>query len=169
MRFDLSNELTSGVAEWRVRFFFGTSKDVRELELDGSITDYLRASDLFGDLLQRNASAFRRAEQELLHTSPAALQLSWTHKAEGIGPFAVTDQLGALADIVHGSIEDIIEPEDRAALEAFIVAVADSDEEGRRIVSESKLRRYASWVLAGIIVGDWFNSLTWHRDCRKAA
>ncbi|HWJ69169.1 MAG TPA: DNA (cytosine-5-)-methyltransferase [Sphingobium sp.] len=169
MRFDLSNDLGTGTAKWRVRFFFGPSKDVRELELDGSITGYLGESDLFGDLIRRNAAAFRRAEQDLLRTSPAALQLAWTHKADGTGPFAVTDQLGMLADIVHASIEEIIEPEDRAPLEAFIIAVAASADDERRLVSESKLRRYASRVLAGIIVGEWFNTLAWHSDCRKAA
>jgi DNA (cytosine-5)-methyltransferase 1 len=169
MRFDLSNNLATGVAEWRVRFFFGPSKDVRELELDGTITDYLAESPLLGDLLQRNANAFRIAEQELLRTTPVGLQLAWTHKSEGIGPFAMTDQLGVLAAKVHESIEDIVEAQDRVALEDFIVAMADASEAGKRVVSESKLRRYATWVLAGMIVGDWFNTRAWHRDCRKAA
>lgn len=168
MRFDLSNDMSSGTAEWRVRFFFGPSKDVRELELDGTITDDL-AEETFGALLQRTALAFRRAEQELLCTTPAALQLVWTHKAEGVGPFMVTDQLGALAATVHEAIEEMIVVKDRPALEDFIIAVAYSGDHDKPLVSESKLRRYASWVLAGIIVGEWFNTLTWHHDCRKAA
>ncbi|MGZ3398403.1 MAG: DNA cytosine methyltransferase, partial [Caulobacteraceae bacterium] len=38
MRFDLSNEFTAGGdVSWRVRFYFGSSKDIREIELDGTI------------------------------------------------------------------------------------------------------------------------------------
>ena len=169
MRFDLSNNLPTGTAEWRVRFFFGPSKDIRELELDGSATEDLAESELFGEVFQRSAAAFRRAEQELLRTTPDALQLAWTHRAEGISPFVVADELGTLAAAVHESIEDLVEAEDRVALEGFIVAIAEAADEGKRLVSESKLRRYASWVLAGIIVGEWFNTLAWHHDCRKAA
>lgn len=168
MRFDLSNDLGGRAAEWRVRFFFGSSKDIRELELDGSITDCLAESGLFGDLLQRTSSSFRRAEQDLLQSSPHQLQMAWAHKSDGIGPFAVADQLGDLAQSVHEAIEDVIGRDDRA-LEDFVVGVADTADDGKRLVSESKLRRYATWILAGIIVGEWFNTLAWHRDCRQAA
>lgn len=168
MRFDLSNDLGGRVAEWRVRFFFGSSKDIRELDLDGSITDCLAESGLFGDLLQRTSSGFRRAEQDLLQSSPQLLQMAWSHKSDGIGPFAVADQLGDLAQAVHEAIEDLVGSDDRA-LEDFVVGVADTADDGKRLVSESKLRRYATWILAGIIVGEWFNTLAWHRDCRQAA
>ena len=80
----------------------------------------------------------------------------------------VTDELGSLAALAHEAIEDLIESEDRQAIENFIVAAADNDD-SKRVVSESKLRRYATWVLAGIIVGDWFNSRPWHHRCREAA
>jgi DNA (cytosine-5)-methyltransferase 1 len=169
MRFDLSNDLSNGAAAWRVRFFFGPSKDVREIDLDGTTTDYLTESDLFGDVIKRSAPAFRQAEQELLRTTPSTLQLAWAHKVDGMGPFAVTDQLGALAAVVHEAIDDVIEPEDRLALADFVVAVADGADDGKPVVSEPKLRRNASWVLAGIIVGEWFNTLAWHHDMRKAA
>ncbi len=168
MRFDLSNNLGSGTAEWRIRFFFGPSKDIREIDLDGTITDYMSEGVLFHGLHQRVSPAFRQAEQALFHSTPASLQLAWTRKENGLGPFAVTDHLGALALSVHEAIEDIFEVEDRQDLEDFIVAVAASDDD-KRPVSEAKLRRYATWVLAGIIVGDWFNTLPWHRDCRQAA
>jgi len=169
MRFDLSNDLGTGSAEWRVRFFFGPSKDIRELELDGSVTDDLVDGGLFGAVLQRSAAAFRAAEQDLLQTSPEALQLAWAHKAEGIGPYAVTDRLGALAVSVHEAIDEIVDQGHLSLIEDYIVAVAESAYEKKPNVSVSKLRRYASWILAGIIVGEWFNTLAWHRDCRKAA
>lgn len=168
MRFDLSNDLGGATAEWRVRFYFGSSKDIRELELDGSITDCLVENGLFGDLLQRISSAFRHAEQELLRSNPMLLQRVWAHKGEGIGPFAVADKLGELAQAVHDAIEDFIGLDD-PGLKDFVVGVADTAEDGKRLVNEAKLRRYATWILSGIIVGDWFNTLPWHRDCRKAA
>jgi DNA (cytosine-5)-methyltransferase 1 len=169
MRFDLSNEVTGPIPEWRVRFFFGPSKDIRELDLDGTVTDDLRQSDLVGEILQQAEPLFRTAERDILRTSPELLQRAWAHKADGLSPFAVTDRLGALAASIHDLVGEGVGHEARPALEDFIVAMAETAAEDKRLVSESKLRRYASWVLAGIIVGDWFNTLSWHQDCRRAA
>lgn len=175
MRFDLSNDHSSGSVAWRVRFFFGPSKDIREIDLDGTVTDSLTENEKFRDLLQRSTAMFRNAEQGLSHTTPTTLQLAWARKEEGKGPYEVVDQLGRLAGSVHEMIDEIVEDEDRQALEDFVIAVAESEvaeaeNDKKSIVSESKLRRYATWILAGIIVGEWFNTSVWHRGgCRKPA
>lgn len=169
MRFDLSNDTGTGSAAWRVRFFFGPSKDIRELDLDGSATDDLSQNESFRSILQRTAAVFRAAEQDLLRTTPDALQRAWAHKVEGVGPYAVADQLGALAVSVHAAVEEVVGSNGGSAIEDFVITVAESADEVKPVVSVSKLRRYATWILAGIIVGEWFNTLAWHRDCREAA
>ena len=169
MRFDLSNDVTGDRAEWRVRFFFGPSKDIRELELDGSITNDLTKSSAMVELLKVVQEAFQSAECNLLQTTPELLQLTWAHKSDGITPFEVTDLLGKLADLVHVKIVEDFDQGERPSLEDFIIGVAEMAADDRRLVSESKLRKYATWILAGTIVADWFNSLPWHKNYRKAA
>jgi DNA (cytosine-5)-methyltransferase 1 len=169
MRFDLSNEVTGPSVAWRVRFFFGPSKDIREIDLDGSVTSDLMKSVAMAELLRALSPVFHNVESKLLKTTPQLLQQAWAHKLLGVGPFDITDHLGELADIVHSRISETFDSGERPALEDFIIAAAEMAAEDRRLVSASKLRKYATWILAGIIVGDWFNSLSWHRSHRIAA
>ncbi len=169
MRFELSNDVAGPSAAWRVRFFFGPSKDVRELDLDGSVTRDLMKSEAMAELLRALTPIFQMSERKLLKTTPQLLQQAWAHKLEGVGPFDVTDQLGELADIVHSRLLEIVDQNERPALEDFIIATAEMTAEDKRLVSEAKLRKYATWILAGAVVGDWFNSLSWHQSHRKAA
>jgi len=169
MRFELSNDIIGQKPEWRVRFFFGPSKDIRELDLDGSVTDDLRDNEPIREIVQSVAAEMRQAEQGLLNTTPDRLQLAWAHRTEGEGPFSVTDRLGSLAERLHNQLDASLGQEERSTIGDYIVAVAVAAAADKRLVSELKLRKYATWILAGIIVGEWFNTLTWHQDRRAAA
>jgi DNA (cytosine-5)-methyltransferase 1 len=167
MRFDLSNEPDTDGTAWRVRFFFGPSKDVREVELDGSTWAELRR-----ELGTLDFAAFRarlvKAEQELSSSSPQALQDRWTHRGTGLAPYDVVDLLGALsADLV-----ELLERQvggDLRAVQAFVRQRAETAPGEGRTPGLKKVEQYALPVLAGLIVGDWFNSLGWHTSRRAAA
>lgn len=166
MRFDLSNEINQDGAEWRVRFFFGPSKDIREVDLDGSVM-----ADLHRELASSAFSAFRarlvKAEAELARSSPQALQDRWAHRAEGLSPFEVADLLGDLAQGLLALLEEVMADRDAAA--AFVRQVAAAAPGVGEAPGLNKVERHALPVLSGFIVGDWFNTLGWHERRRAAA
>jgi DNA (cytosine-5)-methyltransferase 1 len=168
MRFELSNQLVDGTAEWRVRFFFGSSKDIREVDLDGSIERELRRAPLIGAVLAEARSSLLKAEAELRATNPAKLQLAWTHRAQGMGPFELTDLLGNLADEIHRSIDQKATADVRDYIAAYVVDSADHTFDGK-LPSRTKLEKYALRIISGFVIGDWFNTLPWHNRRREAA
>jgi len=166
MRFDLSNQVEGTDVDWRVRFFFGPSKDVREVDLDGSVLQDLRR-ELAGPEFSGFRAKLVKAEAELGKSSPCSLQDRWTHRAAGLGPYEVVDLLGDLA----ADLIDLLEANmsDPAAAERFVCKVADSAPGRGPTPGLRKLERNATPVLAGLIIGDWFNTLSWHADRRAAA
>lgn len=170
MRFDLSNSKTEDGIEWAVRFYFGPSKDIRQIELDGSVTSDLRRDSDLGRLLNAFQPVLSRAQALLARTSPRSLQLVWAHRAEGISPYEVTDQLAELAEQLHAIFEQELEDHGRAAVAHYVLQVANgSAADGGRPVGQAKLERNALRVLSGMIVGEWFNNLDWHREHKAAA
>lgn len=169
MRFDLSNAVLGGQAQWRVRFFFGPSKDVREIELDGEVTKDLRRSVWFAELLVGFRGEFARTQSFLAATSPGSLQETWTKRATGVGPFEVTDKLASLAEEFHSRLEAELDPSDSMLLADYVVTVASGSGPAGKLVGRGKLERNASRVVAGIVIGEWFNSLAWHCEHKAAA
>jgi DNA (cytosine-5)-methyltransferase 1 len=166
MRFELANSWSVEGVKWAVRFYFGPSKDIRSVELDGSVTIELRQNDRFADLLDGFQHSLQQAHALLERTNPDQLQNVWTHRADGVGPFDVTDRLGDLAKALHDLISAELDEDGRIDLGSFVVEIANGDNE--KLVSRAKLERHAVKVIAGILIGDWFNSLPWH-ERRKAA
>jgi DNA (cytosine-5)-methyltransferase 1 len=169
MRFDLSNSFSDDGPDWRVRFFFGSSKDIREIDLDGSIGYGLSKAPLSEDTLAALKSLMVKAEKALNASHPAALQAVWSRRASGLGPYEVTDILGGLAEALHSGMATELS---EAAIEAaadYVIVVAGGEAENGKLPGESKLRRNALRILCGIMVGEWFNTLGWHGRQRAAA
>lgn len=167
MRFDLSNDLDSEGASWRVRFFFGPSKDIREVSLDGSTWTQLRRELQSADFAHFRAQLVK-AEQELSATSPQALQARWTHRATGVSPYDVVDLLGGLAaDLV--AVLERHTATDLPAVQALVRQRAESAPGKAPTPGLKKVEQNAVQVLAGLILGDWFNGLGWHSSRQVAA
>lgn len=169
MRFDLSNELSGGQAAWRVRFYFGSSKEIHEVELDGTIVRELRRAPLIGAVLAKLQTVLLKAENDLCSTDPATLQATWTRRSEGLGPYEVTDLLGRLADDLHAALEAEATFATREYVAAYVVAVAEECGEDGRVPSRSKFENNAMRILTGLVIGDWFNTLAWHAKRKIAA
>ncbi|MDO9337414.1 MAG: DNA (cytosine-5-)-methyltransferase [Caulobacter sp.] len=166
MRFELANVIADHGAAWEVRFFFGTSKDVRSIDLDGSTLSDLRDTP-FGAAMDRLKAALIEAESELMRSGPVDLQAVWTRRKEGRSPFALVDQLGELSDQLFLQF-----PNDPAALNAarqYVVLLADQADGDGVAPGRAKLERNAVRILSGFLIGDWFNSLPWHRRFLVAA
>lgn len=167
MRFELANG-RGQERDWQVRFFFGPSVDIREIELDQDLLRQLRTSPLVKTLMMSTGVEFATAEQKLQETTPGALQAAWSHRAEGLRPFQVADLLGELAAKVHRRLE-IMAIDDQHAVIGYVMAAAAEEEQGDNIPGSKKLTTNALAILSGLLVGAWFNTLPWHRRLRAAA
>ncbi|WP_119257801.1 DNA cytosine methyltransferase [Shinella zoogloeoides] len=169
MRFELANITSGKTAEWRMRFFFGPSKDIREIELLGEVTEEIQHNPLFSSVLNDFKGELTKIAQFLAGTTPTKLQLAWAHKVDGINPYEVVDRLGSLASDLHDRLTARLDADDLPTVGAYILSVASGSNPSARAVGQSKLERYALPILAGLVIGEWFNSLVWHCEQKAAA
>jgi len=156
MRFDLSNQFEPRGPVWKVRFYFGPSKDVRQVDMDDALGRDLQRSPLVATVVSELAPAFERASNVIRRSTPVLLQRAWTKRVAGVGPFEITDALGTLADEVYGRL--VAAAAEDQTVEAFVVSVAATDETSADLPSVPKLKRNALRILSGLIVGCWFNA-----------
>lgn len=166
MRFELANGRGKEKG-WQVRFFFGPSVDIREIELDQVLLLQLRSSPLIKSLLMITGVEFASAEQTLQETTPSELQAAWSHRADGLRPYEVADLLGELAAKVHQRLQATAIDDQHAAI-GYVLEAAAEGELGDSIPGSKKLTTHALAILSGLLVGAWFNTLPWHR-CQRAA
>jgi DNA (cytosine-5)-methyltransferase 1 len=153
-----------------MRFFFGSSQDIRQVELDGTVIDELRDSLLKESRLAIFRAMLVKAEARLQHSSPTDLQAVWTHRREALSPYEVVDMLGDLASDLQAFLEVRAAPEFFEQTAEYVLKIAeDSEKPDGNLPGAGKLRRYALPLLCGFIVGDWFNTLAWHQPRRAAA
>jgi DNA (cytosine-5)-methyltransferase 1 len=170
MRFDLSNDFTSGAAEWRVRFFFGSSKKIAEIDLNGRISAELRSRPWLAPVLSQIRGKLMKLEGEFNTFSPQELQSVWNHRSKGTSPFEVADWLGELADQVHASLVQSSSFATQELAAAYVAGAAQAAwNEAEKLPALTKLERNAVRIISGFIVADWFNTLDWHRTRKQAA
>lgn len=167
MRFELANG-RGEVRDWQVRFFFGPSVDIREIELDAELLLQLRSSPLIKTLLMTTGVAFAAAEQTLSATTPAGLQQAWSHRANGMKPFEVADLIADLAAEVLKHLQRARIDDQHAAI-GYVMEAAAEGEVSDSIPGSKKLTTNALAILSGMVVGAWFNTLPWHRQQSLAA
>lgn len=169
MRFELANKTDGLEPEWAVRFFYGSSKDIREVELDGSATHSFNSRKIIAPVVASMHHKFVSELRRLEQTTPHGLQEVWTHRTNGLGPFEVVDALGRLSMDMILHLEQMLDEAQVECVENFIIHIAESSSNGGRVQSASKLRKFALPVLAGMLIGDWFNAVGWHQVRRQAA
>lgn len=165
MRFDLSNNLSVSPPRWEIRFFFGPSKDIREIDLDGAVTRELARNELLGPTLSRIANLLQAQAALLDMTTPSTLQAVWAHLEDGVHPHQIVDLLGDVA----GEVIDELEAAELEGLDDYLIQVAAAEMDSAKVPSEPKLRRNAVAIIAGILVGEWFNRHEWQMPRKKAA
>ncbi|URK86697.1 DNA cytosine methyltransferase [Rhizobium sp. RCAM05350] len=152
MRFDLSNEFVQGGVFWKVRFYFGPSKDIHEVELDGSVERELRSSALLSRILANLRADFVKAESILQSTDPWTLQSTWTRRAKGLDPFYLTDLLGDLSNKLFKEIDRSLNEGAKEQLAAYVLTVANQSTSKSKLPGQRKLEKNAVRILSGFIV-----------------
>lgn len=155
-RVELNNNTSLGPPHWDTAFYFGSSKDFRKVELDGVLLDRLTALLRRRKLPQR---PMREVKNGLLKwlgdVEWESIQSVWCHRGQGTHPFDVVDRLGEAAFELEAVLADGHQPAmDNAIVELFL-------EEGETSESSSprarKLRQHSTQIIAGLLIGCWFN------------
>jgi DNA (cytosine-5)-methyltransferase 1 len=166
MRFELANH-GDGATQWHVRFMFGPSRDIREIDLDAHLLDELGTSTFLQGLRATLRRHFLEVEALMATTSPGGLQAAWTRRGEGARPYDLCDALGVLAEEVRTLLAGAPSDVKHAAVGYVLEAAAQGAPD--EIVGAKKLTLNALPVLSGLLVGSWFNTLSWHSAQRLAA
>jgi DNA (cytosine-5)-methyltransferase 1 len=143
MRFEFANEFLATGVVWRVKFFFGNSKQIRELTLDDRLEDILKKEPAISADVENFDSALRSL---ISQTSADALQGVWNRSiGGGIHPYEIVDRIGETVTAILQSIERNKIPAKRI--------VSDILEPNTDRVGLPKVLRNSEGVLAGMLVG----------------
>ena len=155
VRFEMVNFSNEDRTEWKIRFFFGTSKDICNIDLDEPLNARLRSAIPANKLMAVEAE-LSRLRAFLAQSDLRRMQSVWSHKGPGgTRPFAVIDQLGATGL----SVSDLLRAGDHLDSEEAIRA-ALSAQYGRELASlpgVPKLMRNAPLIHSGMLVGTTAN------------
>lgn len=153
MRFELENVFEGNQVQWRVNFFYGSSKDIRSLALDS--VAFEAATDVLGAGLHKEVlNLLAPLTHCIRSSSPETLQLTWIHRNKGLHPYELCDLMGEVAASLHESIAEV----DTEEFWNFWVAL-HYDGESATMLNEKKLFANIRQLFVGIVVGSWVNSV----------
>lgn len=158
MRFQLANSFVDGSTIWTVEFFFGPSKQVRSVTLDRTLHEALRRLPFVETALRSCRVQLDPVRAIVERYSPEKMQRAWRQSDSAGGPYPLVDQLGQ-AGIAMTHAFSSADPEQVVS----IVLTTCADPTGA-IASKDKLKQNAPSILAGLVLGSWFNGLDWAAD-----
>lgn len=156
VRFELRNDHSGRGVDWRVDFYFGTSKAISSLTLDASLAKRL-ATSMSASLLDSSRGPLNEISHFVGASDIRNMQAVWAHRGPGgTRAFMVLDKLSEVGSVM-------------------IEALANHDEEARRLIAfaleqqhgdraldlpgTSKLFRNATLILAGLLIGATVNPI----------
>ncbi|WP_299933318.1 DNA cytosine methyltransferase [uncultured Pelagimonas sp.] len=166
MRFEFANEATEKQTTWSMRFYSGNSKDIRTHLLDDSLGEKLLNKAALSGASVAPSQSRKRLETLVSEVDGDGLQDIWTRRSKGESPYAWVDLLGELADAVHTQLNETISDDDAENLVLELVGIRDGQS---KYANEAKLRRNATRIISGAIVGVWFNRIYANAQMLKAA
>lgn len=153
-RVELNNNTSLGSPHWDTAFFFGSSKDFRKVELDGVLLDRLTAFLRRRKVPQRPISEVKNGLLKWLEDVEwESLQSVWCHLGQGTHPFDVVDRLGEAAF----DLEAVLADGHQDAMEKAIVELFLDEGKTSNNPRARKLRQHATQIVAGLLIGCWFN------------
>jgi DNA (cytosine-5)-methyltransferase 1 len=155
MRFQLANSFADGSVAWALEFFFGPSRQVRSVTLDRTLHEGLRDVPFIETALRACRTQLDPIRAIVERYSPEKMQRAWRQSDPAAGPYPLVDQLGQ-AGIAMTHAFSSADSEHVAS----IVLTTCADPTGA-IASKDKLIQNAPSILAGLVLGSWFNVLDW--------
>ncbi|WP_084168102.1 DNA cytosine methyltransferase [Paraburkholderia acidipaludis] len=150
VRFELANNVSDGDALWEVSFYFGTSKSIKSLALDGRLYDWI-CEEIPVELRQEISPEIERLSEFVDRADIGNMQRIWSHSGVGLTrPFMLLDQL----DECGARLSKILGHYDVLAQTLVGRAIWNQyGEDAPRLPGLNKLARNAPQILAGLLVG----------------
>lgn len=155
VRFELSNHFEGEQVSWAVSFYFGPSKAVRTIALNAALSRALENHAVTAGVLSKCRRQLEPIGVLAAASTGVAMQDAWRRCIDGVGPYQIVDLLGQAA-IAMTSIF-AASPVDQVKRTVISLCTAPDGSIG----SAEKLRQNAPAVLAGLLLGSWFNGLRW--------
>lgn len=147
-RFELSNSPGSAGVSWSVKFFFGTSKDIREIRMDSCL---LRCVGEVAALAPWMTSVDSELRARVSSISFEDLQDVWCGRVEGHGPFELIDVIGAVAENASKTLPD-------ADLAEQLIDQFVGTSRGIPDRLRSKINSNSTRIFGGLVAGALTNS-----------
>ena len=160
VRFELSNAFgQSNTVNWRMRFYFGNSQDIRECNLNAELLN--KAQRVLFNLTswQQIAGSLSKLSKVVARFDRDELQEVWSRRANGTAPYVLVDAAGAVA----GDLIPKIGTLNRELVELFVLNslglnIDAGGEKAKTPTGPSrKVRRFAVEIAAGFLVGATVN------------
>jgi DNA (cytosine-5)-methyltransferase 1 len=154
MRFELVNNMEDGLPRWKTAFYFGNSKDIKEVLLDSEVLDQINLLQLSSAFQAKCTEIFSTLTGRFAGMTHDDIQKAWTRHIDAPGPFIVADALGEAGMLLAESLEkaDLLYAKD-FTLKASGNGAAEPLVNGAR-----KLAENSPQIFAGIIICSFFNS-----------
>lgn len=155
VRFELRNRIVDNRADWSVDFYFGTSKNIIALQMDGVLrTRLLRVIPV--GLRRKVEAVLSGVSTYVADADIENMQRVWTHKGVGgTRPFMLLDELDRAGDCLIQVLQT--DPKASGAIvDAAINAAFGND---KPVVGLAKLERNAPLIAAGLLIGSTANSM----------
>lgn len=95
MRFELANQIANQSLTWGVNFFYGPSKDIKTVPLDKNLLKIMKRNKVISEVLEKHVKSLNVLSSFISETPKDKLQLVWTNRLEGLGPYDLVDRISA--------------------------------------------------------------------------
>lgn len=143
VRFELSNS-----PAWSVKFFYGNSKDIREISLGQELLDKMEMAPGVGRLVARANNSLVEVGGILNCSRPDGLQSAWNHSSDDYThPYDLVDSIGNV-------VKNFLEKDDEPLARTVVSELMKGSPPGfQKVVKNSRE------VFAGLVVGSLVNEV----------
>lgn len=157
VRFELSNKKRSEFPAWGVTFYFGSSKDIRSLELTGQ-TFRTAVTSLPTTTGERVSAVAAALAEQVRAADIKRMQDVWTRRGPGgTRPFDFIDKLASYASEIESIVNEL--DQDQKVLTLAQILRSEYGDAAAQLPGLMKLVRLAPSIIAGTIMGALVNSV----------
>ncbi|WP_424830901.1 DNA cytosine methyltransferase [Ruegeria sp.] len=164
VRFEFRNQKQQDLTKWQIQFYFGTSKEILDLQLNDDLKKLLLAgmSNTLGEVVKETISEIERYTKTVDFRN---MQSVWSHRGPaGTRPFTYLDML----DEEGKALVARVEPHIDEATDLVNLALEDSyGASFLQLPGIKKLQRNAPLILSGLLIGASLNPIIDRRTSQQ--
>lgn len=159
VRFELANNFNKGLVRWNIRFYFGSSSDIRIVEPSARELRSLKAFARRHKVLRRIEVELDRIATLAQSTSGANMQLRWSRRGRGTSPHTMMRLVSVTAKRLS-SVLSVLPTHDLTALLRRIVLKPELKKRSKKLddVNKRKFEQNVCSVVAGLYCAALFNA-----------